>query len=78
MDERRKTQQRTRDLVVRSLTEQQALTINNYESFGWSSFVRWPLFKPHQAVLVSPDKRTVVLVNEEGELVTEHEVKLRD
>jgi hypothetical protein len=78
MDERRKGQPRDHDLVVRSLTEQQALTINNYEGFGWSSFVRWPLFKPHQAVLVSPDKRTVVLVNEEGELVTEHEVNLRD
>jgi len=78
MDERRKPKLQSRSAKVRPLTQEQAMTINSHENFGWSSFVRQPLFQDPQAVLVSPDRSVVVLVDEEGELVTEHDVKLRD
>lgn len=78
MNERRKVKQQNHRRVVGELSREQAMTIHSHENFGWSSFVRRPLFQEPQAVLVSPDKSTVVLVDEEGELVTEHDVKLRD
>ena len=40
--------------------------------------IRRPLFQKPQAVIVSPDKDIVALVDEEGEMTTEHDIKLRD
>jgi len=78
MSERRKDKVPTHNQLVHELTQEQAVTINSHEGFGWNSFVRRPLFQDPQAVLVSPDKSVVVVVDEEGEMVTEHDVKLRD
>ncbi len=76
--ERRKDQQPSHKKVVSELTQEQAMSIHSHESFGWSSFIRRPLFQDLQPVLVSPDKSVVAVVDEEGELTTEHDVKLRD
>jgi hypothetical protein len=78
MDERRNNKQPTHNQKVNDLTEEQAFTINGHEGFGWSSFIRRPLFQKPQAVIVSPDKDIVALVDEEGEMTTEHDIKLRD
>lgn len=78
MDERRNGKQPNHVKVVSELTEEQAMTIHGHEGFGWSSFVRRPLFQSPQAVLVSPDKSVVALVDESGEMVTENDIKLRD
>ncbi len=78
MDERRKNNGVKHNEMVKELTNEQALTINNHENFGWSSFVRRPLFQEPQPVIVSPDKSVVALVDEDGEINTNHEIKLRD
>ncbi|MDX1593174.1 MAG: hypothetical protein R3298_02925 [Gammaproteobacteria bacterium] len=78
MNERRNGHGQKRISVLQELTQEQAMTINSHEGFGWSSFVRRPLFQQPQAVLVSPDRSVVALVDEEGDLVTEHDIKLRD
>ncbi len=77
-DERRKTNGVKHNQMVKELTEEQAMTINSHENFGWSSFVRHPLFQDPQPVVVSPDKSVVALVEEDGEMTTEHDIKLRD
>ena len=40
--------------------------------------MRHPLFQDPQPVVVSPDKSVVALVQEDGEMTTEHDIKLRD
>ena len=77
-NERRKDKQPSHKKVVSELTEEQAMSIHSHEGFGWSSFIRRPLFQEAQPVLVSPDKNVVALVDEDGELTTEHDIKLRD
>jgi len=76
--ERRKDKQPTHNQRVQDLTNEQAVTINSHEGFGWRSFIRKPLFQDPQTVLVSPDKSVVAVVTEDGEMTTEHDIKLRD
>jgi hypothetical protein len=76
--ERRKDKQPSIKKVVSELTQEQALSIHSHEGFGWSAFIRRPLFQEPQPVLVSPDKSVVALVDEHGELTTDHDIKLRD
>ncbi len=63
---------------VDDLTQEQAMTLHHHENFGWSAFVRRPLFQEPQPVVVSPDRSVVGLVDADGEVLTEHDIKLRD
>ena len=78
MSERRKNHGQSHNKVVKELTNEQAVTINSHENFGWSTFVRHPLFQDPQPVVVSPDKSVIGLVEEDGEITTGHDIKLRD
>ncbi len=74
-----------RDVITRSLnhlrrilTEQQLMTIGNYERFGWKYFIR--NFKSDSPVtfIVSPDDtKSVMLIDEGGELIADHGIVYR-
>ena len=63
----------------RRLTDLQVLTINRYESYGWDLwFIRRPRGQDWVPVLRNLSTGETVVVDEEGELVSDHGLIVRD
>jgi len=63
----------------RRLTDLQVLTINRYESYGWDLwFIRRPRGQDWIPVLRNLSTGETVVVDEEGELVSDHGLIVRD
>jgi len=63
----------------RRLTDMQVMTINRFESYGWDLwFVRRPRGANWVPVLRNLTTGATALVDEDGELITDHGLIVRD
>ena len=63
----------------RRLTDLQVLTINRYESYGWDLwFIRRPRGQDWVPVLRNLSTGETAVVDEEGDLVSDHGLIVRD
>ena len=61
------------------LNEEQLITLNKMEAFGWKlSFVRRPLFQDIVAVLLHPDNGTVGVLELDGSLNMKPDIEIRE
>ncbi|MDX1593180.1 MAG: hypothetical protein R3298_02955 [Gammaproteobacteria bacterium] len=75
--DRRNIIERTQSQLRRALTEQQLMTINTYLSFGWKFFVRGAKTSTPVAFIVSPDVNEVIVIDEDGDVVHDHDIVYR-
>jgi hypothetical protein len=76
--DKRKGEKPVPDNVEDLLNEDQMLTLRQIERFGWQlKFVRRPVFQQVIAVVVSSDGTQIGVLEDDGRLNLNHEVKLR-
>jgi len=69
MQERRLTAGRAGSALKRELNDEQLLTLNELERFGWElKFVRRPPFKPSIPVVFDADRKTFAVLEVDGTL----------
>jgi len=67
--ERRKAQKELSSVLKRSLNENQLLTLQGLEHFGWElKFVRRKPFQPSIAVVFDGDRKKFAVLEEDGSL----------
>ena len=74
---RRNVLTRSLNQLRRILTEQQLMTIGSYEGFGWEFFIRNYKSDNPVTFIVSPDTKNVLLIDQGGELIADHEIVYR-
>jgi hypothetical protein len=76
--DKRKGEKPVPDNVEDLLNEDQMLTLRQIERFGWQlKFVRRPVFQQVIAVVVSSDGTQIGVLEDDGRLNLNHDVKLR-
>ena len=74
---RRNIVDRSMAVLLRLLTSQQRMTVNTYQGFGWEFFVRNAKSDTPIVFIVSPDKQSVILIDEYGDLEEDHDIVYR-
>ena len=75
--DRRNIVDRSMAALQRLLTSQQRMTVNTYQGFGWQLFVRNAKSDTPLVLIVSPDKQSVILIDEYGDLEEDHGIVYR-
>ena len=75
--DRRNIVDRSKAALQRLLTDQQKMTVNTHEGFGWRFFVRNAKSNTPTVFIVSPDKQSVILIDEYGDLEEDHDIVFR-
>jgi hypothetical protein len=76
--EKRKGEKPVPDNLGETLNQAQLLALRQVENFGWSlRFVRRPLFQEPVPVVVSTDGETIGILEEDGRLNVQPDIKLR-
>ncbi len=76
--EKRKGEKPVPDNLDQTLNQLQLLALRQIENFGWSlRFVRRPLFQEPVPVVVSADGETIGILEEDGRVNVQPDIKLR-
>lgn len=66
-EKRRQTEKELAILLKRELNEEQRMTLNELERFGWNlKFIRRPLFQPSIAVIFDSDRKCFAVLEPDG------------
>jgi hypothetical protein len=77
--EKRKGEKPIPDNLDDILSDDQTLTLRQIERFGWQlKFVRRPVFQQPIPVVVNADGTQIGVLEEDGRLNLNHDIKLRD
>lgn len=79
MDDKRKGVPPIPEHVKEYLNEAQLGELHKIEGFGWHlMFIRRPLFMEKVAVVVNPEGNSIGILEEDGRLTLEPDIKLRE
>ena len=78
MQTERRKQHYDYDELVKHLNESQVLALKQIERFGWElHFVRKPLFQDIIPVVISADKGSIGVLEEDGRINMDTDIKFR-
>lgn len=77
--EKRKGDKPVPENIKTYLNDAQLSGLHHIEAFGWQlKFIRRPLFQDPVAVVVNPDGTSIGILEEDGRINLESDIKVRD